>query len=70
MSRGSCTTLEANLLGLHPGDEEKESHCLLGHRAMPEQSLHLHQATGSWSREKLWLCIAGERPHPNCFHPE
>uniref|UniRef100_A0A8C0END3 3CxxC-type domain-containing protein n=1 Tax=Bubo bubo TaxID=30461 RepID=A0A8C0END3_BUBBB len=36
---------------------------------MPQQSLHLHQAAGSWSRERLWLCIADERPHPNHFHP-
>lgn len=66
-SRGTYTTLEPNLLGMHPEDEERESRCLLGHGA--QQSLHLHQAAGSWSRERLWLCIADERPHPKNFHP-
>uniref|UniRef100_A0A663E3I1 3CxxC-type domain-containing protein n=1 Tax=Aquila chrysaetos chrysaetos TaxID=223781 RepID=A0A663E3I1_AQUCH len=36
---------------------------------MPQPSLHLHQAAGSWSTERLWPCIADERPHPNHFHP-
>lgn len=68
-SRGSYTTLEPNLLGLHPEDEERESRCLLGHGVMPQPSLHLQQTAGSWSTERLWPCIADERPHPNHFHP-
>ena len=56
MSRSGYTTLEANLLGLHPEDEERESRCLLGHGAMLQQPLHPHQAAASRSRERMWLC--------------
>lgn len=69
-SRESYTSLEPNLLGLHPEDEERESHCVVGHGVMLQQSLHLAPPTcGALGRERLWLCITDEKPHPEHFYP-
>lgn len=67
-SRGSYTTPEPNLLGLHPEDEE-ESCCLLGYGAMPEQSLHQHQAAGSWSSRGSGSALLMRDPIPTIATP-
>lgn len=57
-SRGNYTSPEPNLMSLHPEDEERENHCVLGHGVMPQHPLHLHQAVGPWAEggcASAWL---------------
>lgn len=66
-NRGSYAPLEPNLLGLHPEDEERENHCVLGHGAMPQQPLHLHQAVGPWAERGCGSALLMRSPIPNIF---